>query len=350
MPALLVSPVVTDRWGYRRTTAAGLCVALAGALVFAFADATAWLFAARVLQGVAIGLCSGALTATLARTDPAGNTRRAGLVTSTATTAGGGLGPVLAGVMASSLPAPARLCYLAEAGVLALALVGSRWLPAGLGRTRDRRHGIRRPGAPAGHRRAFLLACAVSFIAWAVTAVFLSIMPSYVRSLTHSGSLIIAGLASGLVLLVAAVTQQPAARIDEATGQRAGLATMALGLVVLLAAGRTHLLALVIASAVIAGSGQGLAFMGAVRTVNAATSPGEHASVLACFYLATYLGVGIPVIGVGLIATSSGAATAVNIFAILALAAAVAIAGVHPSRTTSHAGSPRCGAGPGGRR
>lgn len=324
LPALLLAGSAADAWGYRRVLLPGLGVALAGTLVFAFADAAGWLFLARALQGAAVGMSSGALTAALTRTEPAGNSHRASLIASLATAGGGGLGPVIAGVLASTLPAPTRTCYLAEAAALIVAAAGLL-LPASLGRNRTPWR-VSLPQVPVTAWAPFARTCAVSFTGWAVTAVFLSIVPSYVQSLTGNHALILAGLSSGLVLLVAAVSQLIASRIGAHALQRAGLIILAVGLAILLIAGTSRSLPLVISSAVIAGAGQGLAFMGAIRHANQVASGNAHGAVISAFYVATYLGVGIPVIGVGLLATGTATTAAVDIFAAVGLIASIIVA------------------------
>ena len=49
---------------------AGLAVACAGLALFASATSVAWLFAARALQGLAVGMISGPATAALVELDP----------------------------------------------------------------------------------------------------------------------------------------------------------------------------------------------------------------------------------------------------------------------------------------
>jgi len=327
VPALLLAGSAADSWGYRRVLIPGFAAAVAGTLVFAFADATGWLFLARALQGAAVGASSGALTAALVRTEPTGNTRRASLVTSLATTGGGGLGPVVAGACAVWLPAPTRTSYLIECVALIVAAAGLLILPASLGRTGSAWQ-VSLPRVPAAVRSSFAKACAVSFMGWAVTAVFLSIVPSYVGSLTGNHNLVLAGVSSGLVLLVAALSQLFVTRVAARRLQQTGLVILAVGLGVLLIAGATRLLPLVVASALIAGIGQGLAFMGAVRHANQIAPKDTHAAVISAFYVATYLGVGVPVIGVGLLATMTTATTAVDVFSVIALLGCLIVAAI----------------------
>ena len=90
------------------------------------------------MQGLAVGTCSGALTAGLVLTEPRGRQARASFLAATATTAACGAGPVLAGALAQYAPHPRSLSYLVEIGLLIPALAAVLMLPAGLGRTGGR--------------------------------------------------------------------------------------------------------------------------------------------------------------------------------------------------------------------
>jgi len=57
--------------------------------------------------------------------------------------------------------------------------------------------------------------------------------------------------------------------------------------------------------ATVAGTGQGLVFLGGLAAINQAVPEGRRADVLSSFYVVIYLGVGVPVIGVGFLATRS---------------------------------------------
>ena len=59
-PSLIVFGQLSDRIGRRPVVAGGLAVAMVGLALFALAATTAWLFAARAVQGLAVGAASGA--------------------------------------------------------------------------------------------------------------------------------------------------------------------------------------------------------------------------------------------------------------------------------------------------
>src|SRR5690349_18469819 len=81
-PALLVFGQLSDRVGRRRVLAIGFATASLGLVTFAAARSLPWLFAARALQGLAVGMIAGAAAAALVELDPAPQEERAALFTS----------------------------------------------------------------------------------------------------------------------------------------------------------------------------------------------------------------------------------------------------------------------------
>ena len=80
-------------------------------------------------------------------------------------------------------------------------------------------------------------------------------------------------------------------------------------------AGSISSLALLLAATVVAGLGQGLTFLGGLTAINSAAPTDRRADVLSSFFVILYLGVGVPVVGVGFVATRVGLLTAVQYFA-----------------------------------
>ena len=113
IPSLLVFGRLSDEVGRRRTVLVGLLVAVCGAALFFLAQGVAWLFAARAVQGVAVGSTSGAATAAIAELHPRGDRRAAALLTTVALTGGSALGPLFGGLIAQYGPGALALPYLA---------------------------------------------------------------------------------------------------------------------------------------------------------------------------------------------------------------------------------------------
>jgi hypothetical protein len=72
IPSLLMAGPLSDAIGRRHMLLPAVALAALGSLAFALAAVTAWLFAARILQGIALGAASGPLTAALAELEPTG--------------------------------------------------------------------------------------------------------------------------------------------------------------------------------------------------------------------------------------------------------------------------------------
>ena len=100
VPSLVLFGRVSDRFGRRPVMLAGLGVACVGLLIFAFAESAAWLYGARAVQGLAVGMISGAATAALVELDPGDDRRRAAMFAGLAQAGGSAAGPLLAGVLA----------------------------------------------------------------------------------------------------------------------------------------------------------------------------------------------------------------------------------------------------------
>src|SRR3954447_19151069 len=100
VPALVLFGRLSDRFGRKPVVVGGLATACAGLALFAAAQGTVWLFAARGVQGLAVGMISGAATAAFVELDPQGSRRRAALGAGLAQAGGSAVGPLGAGLLA----------------------------------------------------------------------------------------------------------------------------------------------------------------------------------------------------------------------------------------------------------
>ena len=87
-PSLLLFGQLSDRLGRRRVMAAGFATATVGLVLFAVAAGLVWLFAARAVQGLAVGMISGAAAAALGELAPAPHEDRAAQVAARAPAGG----------------------------------------------------------------------------------------------------------------------------------------------------------------------------------------------------------------------------------------------------------------------
>jgi MFS family permease len=320
VPALVLFGRLSDCLGRRAVVLLGLAAAVAGLAVFAAARGEAWLYGARGLQGLAVGMISGAATAALVEQDPDGDRRRASLFAGLAQSGGSAAGPLLAGVLVEWAPAPRQLSYLAVlaattfAGVLVLRLPE----PA---RTGGEPWRIQLPRVPREVLGPFVRVSLTAALVWATLALFLSVVPSYASALLDTTNAALLAALAALSLVASCAAQLAARRLVDPgrAPQAVGLATLASGLVLLVAASPAHSILLLALGSLAAGAGHGLAFINAQHELNELAPPERRGEVTAAFVACVYFMVAVSVISIGLLDQ------VVSLRASLALVAAVLV-------------------------
>lgn len=316
IPSLLFFGRLSDKVGRRRILTIGLLIAAAGSFLFAMASGLSWLLFARAIQGLAVGLVSGAATAALVELEPNQDRRNAALAASVMTAGGTALGPLIAGVLAQYGPAPLKLPFLFQLLFL-LPLVSIMWgIPetvvakAGKFKWHPKLH------VPRTIQTSFWIAAATAFLAWAAAALFMAVIPSYMTQLLHVTNLALTGGAVFVMLATSTLSQMVFRKLAFIPAIVSGILILIIGLVALTLAVPAHSLDLLAFGTLIAGLGQGLAFMGATALINSVASPDTRGEVLSAFYVIIYLGVAIPILGVGYAATKVGFYLAVTGFSL----------------------------------
>jgi MFS family permease len=342
-PSLIVFGALSDRVGRRPVIAGGLAIAMAGLVLFALARSTPWLFAARAVQGLAVGMASGAATAALVELAPAGEAARAALLSTLAQAGGSAAGPLVGGMLAQWAPAPLGTAFVAGVVATGAVLAGVLALPRMPGRAGGTWR-LQRPGVPAPIRARFARLALTGAAAWAVAALYLSVVPSYAGDLLDTSNLALEGAIAGGMLLASCAAQVVFRRGGFAERDQAvGLGLVVVGLVALVLAFPAGSLVLVLLAAVLAGIGHGMAFLGAQADLNAVAPPERRGEVTAAFFMCIYMGVAVSAIGVGVVATATSLETAVAVFAVVTGAASMAAIAWHVAvaRTTaSRVGGP----------
>ncbi len=335
-PSLLVFGQLSDRFGRRRVMAAGFATATVGLVTFAAAQSLPWLFAARSLQGVAVGMVAGAAAAALVELDPAPQEERAALFTSLAQAGGSGSGPVIAGMLAQWAPHRLVLPFALFALFGVAATISALAIPEPAAKIKGPGpFKLVKPSVPAEIRTLFLRASLTGAAVWAVASTFLSVVPSYAGELLDTSNLALLGAVSGTMLATScaaqiAVRKRPPAH---ARDQAVGLLLLAAGLVALVLAFPANSLALLIVAGVLSGAGHGLAILAAQGQINLAAPPDRRGAVNAAFYTLIYLGVATSVMSIGLMTLVVSLSTAVTVYAagIAVVALATAAWHVRPS-------------------
>jgi MFS family permease len=340
IPALLLFGPMSDAKGRREVLSVAIVAAAVAAGLFAAAQALWVLFVAQGVQALALGALQGSAAPTLIEHDPTDRPRRAAGFASALTVGGAAAGPLLAGLLAQYALLPVRLAYLVEIMLLLSALVAVRWWISP--RRRRERWRPRRPTVPASIRRQFAIAGTSAFVGWAVTGLFLSLIPGFITTGLGDDNLAVVGAVVALMLGSAALIQAGAVRLPSLTAQILGLTAMAGGVALLILADLATSLPALLVAAALAGVGQGLAFMGSLGDIGEMAPRDRRADVVASYYVVVYVGTALPVIGVGALASTTGLNAAVRIFGYIVIAVCLAgLAGLISERRTSTRGAGR---------
>jgi MFS family permease len=326
--SLFLAGHISDWVGRRKVLALALLVNVMSAVLFILFPSLPGLIMARIISGISVGLTTATATAYLAelhdRARPTDSKRRAQVVAAASNLGGIGIGPLIAGLLAAFAPAPLRLPYL----VFGLLLAGLALLvaisPETAGRQVPRpRWRPQRVAVPARARGEFFAATFAGLAAFAVFGVFNSLVPSFLIGTLHVTSHAVAGAVAFSAFAAAAVAQIATSGWANRSLLRRSVPILLVGLALFAGGMWLSSLAMFVIGGIVTGAGAGLAFRGALVAAGNTAPPESRAEVLAGFFLGTYVGLSVPVIGLGIATAYAPARDVMLVFAALV---AVAIA------------------------
>ncbi len=337
LAALLIFGSLSDHIGRRPLILTAIVVDVVACVLFLAAHGPGLLFAARALEGIAVGATVNTLGAVLLDLRPRGSL--APMLSSNAPNAGLALGVLLTAVLVQYGPAPTQLVWWLLLGAFAAALVLVAVMPE---------TGTRRPGAlaslrlhvsvPRPARGAFARALPALVAAWALGGFYLSLGPSLAAQLTGSHNVLWGGGVAFLLTGVGAVTAFAARDLRAPAQMVGGCLALVAGAGVTIAAIETGTAAVLLLGTGVAGLGFGTAFLGAYRTVVARAEPSDRAGLIAAIYSVNYAAFGLPALIAGIATSHFGLhGTALVYSAAVAGLAAVA-AGTFVFRGSSRTG------------
>jgi MFS family permease len=112
LASLLFFGHVSDAIGRRRTAAPAMALAVVSTLIFLLAQGTGWLFVARALSGLAIGIGAGTGTAWLSELIAKKNKARAAMIATSTNFFGCAIGALMSGLLAQYAPWPLHLSFV----------------------------------------------------------------------------------------------------------------------------------------------------------------------------------------------------------------------------------------------
>lgn len=345
LAGLLFFGRLSDQLGRRLVNLAALGGAVLATLLFLLASSTAWLFAGRIVSGLAISLAATAATAWVAEFAP--DAQRASVYATCGNFLGLALGALLAGLLASYAPAPLVTSYLAY-----LVLLCAMVLPVARSRetVRVRVHSAGalslrpRLGVPRALRAAFVAPAAAAFASFAVIGYYAALIPGVLADALDAPSPALGGAVVALLAVLGAAAAVLGRHLSSRTAMLSGGALLLPALGLLPCAQLWHSMTLLLIGTVVAGPATLLGYRGSLQVVNELAPAGARAELIASYILVCYCGNALPILGIGLLAAASSSLTADFAFAgvVAALAALALLVGARRL--------PRTRPGPGSRK
>ena len=279
---LLVVGALSDYVGRRPVIVGALVVEIGAMSLFLAATGVGWLYAARVLQGCAVGAATSALSAALIDLQPQGSTR-APVVNSFTPGFGLALGALVTSALVQYAPAPTHLIWWLLLGGFALAIPAVLAVPESVARHPGALRSLRpRLGVPRPCLGAFVAGLPGMVALWALGGFYLSLGPSLAGSITGSRNLLWGGVMIVLLTGVGSLSSLLFRNSAPAAAVLWGAVALLAGVGVTVGGIEAPSAALLLVGTAVAGVGFGVAFLGSFRILSAlaapdgAGSPGGH--------------------------------------------------------------------------
>lgn len=327
---------LSDAIGRKPVVLAGLALVGVSMLLLATAPDVARLVAARVVQGVGVGLVSGAAGAAVVELHPTRDARIGALTTGASMNFGITVGVLLAGFVAMWSPAPLVYPYVVVGALVVVLLIAVLALvPETVAVRAGALRAALRPqriAVPAAARSTFALACVCVIASWSVGGVFLGLGGALARDIVGRSDYLITALVVASLQAAAAIAQLVWNLTVGGGGGSAALRRgVTLGVTMLivglagasLAVEARTALWLIVAGAVI-GAGMGLLFLMGSTLAARNVPDGVRGEVLSAFFVVAYLSLAVPAVIAAVLAEFVGLT---NAYHLLALAASVVAVG-----------------------
>jgi Major Facilitator Superfamily len=330
IPGLLVGGRVSDRIGRRPVVVFSVALSMiAGVVLMLGARGAGWLFAGRVIMGVASGggFSAGSswikeLSMPPYEHSAAGaGARRASI----AMTVGFGTGPMVAGILAQWAPLPTTLAYVPQLMLAAFAVPLTVRTPETVARNRA---GIQRPGLGVhglGEPRFLWVVLPLAPWVFGSAVIAMVFVPGLVIGQLHGTAIIFGALAALCTAMSGVLVQPLARRLDRPDRPRLlviGMSLVTAGVLLEAGVAAVHQPILALLTAAVLGGGYGFCLVFGLAEVQRMARPAELGGMTAIFQAATYLGFAAPYLlsVLGAYAPASALLLAVAALAALTLA------------------------------
>jgi MFS family permease len=305
--SLFLAGHISDWYGRKTILLPGVALSALSAIVFLVWRALPGLYVARILSGLSVGMVAAASTAYMTelhvKSRPEASLRRAQVGGTVANVGGLGLGALVAGLLAEYVSAPLTTTYIVFLVALAVAVAALLLCPETYARPVPLPHyRPQRISIPPAARGQYAAAILAAFIAFAGIGLFTGLAGTFLVGTLHRTSVALSGTTVFIAFAAAVFSQFATLTWRTKPILATGMVTLLVGaaLTVLAAWLSTPSLTAFLLGGVITGAGAGAIFKGSMVTVIMIAEPANRAEAVAGLLLAGYVGLSLPVVGIGI--------------------------------------------------
>jgi MFS family permease len=305
--SLFLAGHISDWYGRKTILIPGVALSALSAIVFLIWRSLPGLYTGRVLSGLSVGMVAAASTAYMTelhmKSRPGASLRRAQVGGTVANVGGLGLGALVAGLLAEYVTGPLTTTYVVFLVAFAVAVVALMLCPETCVRPVPLPHyRPQRISIPPAAKGQYAAAIGAAFIAFAGIGFFTGLAGTFLVGTLHRTSVALIGTTVFIVFAAAVVVQFATLTWRTKPILVTGMVTLLVGaaLTVLAAWLSTPSLTAFLLGGVITGAGAGAMFKGSMATVIMIAEPANRAEAVAGLLLAGYVGLSVPVVGIGI--------------------------------------------------
>jgi MFS family permease len=294
LPGLILGGTVSDRLGRARLALPGAIIAALGSFMLLVWDSPVGLSVGRLVVGLGAGATFSAGTAWMADLGGATGATLAGV----ALTTGFGGGPVVSGALAAVAPGPLVTPYVVS---IVLSVAAVAWcvadarVAAPTGRETPSATKPAPPSVGTVRNVRTVLTWALPIAPFVFTSGAVGVVSVPARLPSGDRGPLLTGLAAGLVLGTGLLAQFLARQRGRPYGVL-GLVSAAVGLAALAAVGEDGAVTGLVIIAVLLGAAYGLCLHAGLSDIERWSPAAVRGGVTGTFYVATYLGFGVPLL------------------------------------------------------
>lgn len=320
LTTLILAGSLSDFVGRRPVIFFALILQTISMIMFLMAHSIEAIIWARIIQGLATGIASGALAAAVVEAAPEGQKKLGALISSVSPLAGLAVGALVSGIALKETLHPINLVFGSLAGLFTVAAILLIFTPESV---------AKRPGAlasivprfsiPKSARIEFLRGAPVLITTWSLGGLYLALAPSLIIHAFNIENGIINGLSIATLSGVGALAPSLLKQFEPPKAAMIGMGTIVLGILIILVSLQEASLGLFFTATALSGIGFGGAFSAIIQRLAPIVDKHERAELFAAIFIVCYLALSVPAMLAGELVKPLGLLLTVKGYVVLIL-------------------------------